>query len=71
MLSKRCPLIRTVSSEVISEFERRMGAGTIGNFPPLVTEIIKASGGMEHIRTGKPSFTPADSVVPDRLRMNR
>lgn len=48
--------------EVIKEFERRIGRGTLGNFPASGTEIIKQLG-MEHIRTGKPIiYTSADSV---------
>jgi phosphopentomutase len=48
--------------EVIEEFERRIGRGTLGNFPASGTEIIKQLG-LEHIRTGKPIvYTSADSV---------
>ncbi len=48
--------------EVIAEFERRIGRGTIGNYPASGTEIIKELG-MEHIKTGKPIvYTSADSV---------
>ena len=48
--------------EVIAEFERRIGRGTIGNYPASGTEIIKELG-MEHIQTGKPIvYTSADSV---------
>jgi phosphopentomutase len=48
--------------EVIEEFERRIGRGTLGNFPASGTEIIKQLG-VEHMRTGKPIvYTSADSV---------
>lgn len=48
--------------EVIGEFERRIGRGTLGNKPASGTEIIKELG-LEHIRTGKPIvYTSADSV---------
>ena len=48
--------------QVIQEFERRIGRGTLGNFPASGTEIIKQLG-MEHIQTGKPIvYTSADSV---------
>jgi len=50
------------SSEVIKEFESRIGRGTLGNKPASGTEIIKELG-MEHLRTGKPIvYTSADSV---------
>ncbi|RME45673.1 MAG: phosphopentomutase [Caldilineae bacterium] len=47
---------------LIAEFERRIGRGTLGNFPASGTEIIKQLG-EEHLRTGKPIvYTSADSV---------
>jgi len=48
--------------EIISEFENRIGRGTLGNYPASGTEIIKTLGG-EHVRTGRPIvYTSADSV---------
>jgi phosphopentomutase len=63
MLSKPLPTYpHGFPPGVIEEFERRIGRGTLGNFPASGTEIIKQLG-MEHIRTGKPIvYTSADSV---------
>lgn len=63
MLSKPLPTYpHGFPPEVIEEFERRIGRGTLGNFPASGTEIIKQLG-VEHIRTGKPIvYTSADSV---------
>ncbi len=48
--------------EVIEEFERRIGRGTLGNVVASGTEIIDRLGA-EHVRTGKPIvYTSADSV---------
>jgi phosphopentomutase len=48
--------------EVIDEFERHTGRGTLGNKPASGTEIIKELG-EEHMRTGKAIvYTSADSV---------
>ena len=48
--------------EVIEEFERRIGRGTLGNCAASGTEIIQQLG-EEHMRTGKPIvYTSADSV---------
>ncbi len=48
--------------EIIREFERRIGRGTLGNKVASGTEIIKQLG-EEHIRTGCPIvYTSADSV---------
>ncbi len=48
--------------EVILEFERRIGRGTIGNVVASGTAIIDSLGA-EHVRTGKPIvYTSADSV---------
>jgi phosphopentomutase len=48
--------------DVVAEFERRIGRGTIGNVVASGTEIIDRLG-PEHIRTGKPIvYTSADSV---------
>jgi phosphopentomutase len=48
--------------EVMEEFERRSGRGTLGNKAASGTEIIKELG-EEHVRTGKPIvYTSADSV---------
>ena len=49
-------------SEVMDEFERRIGRDTLGNKPASGTEIIKELG-EEHMRTGSPIvYTSADSV---------
>lgn len=49
-------------SELMREFERRIGRGTLGNRPASGTEIIRELG-EEHLRTGKPVvYTSADSV---------
>ena len=49
-------------AEVVSEFERRIGRGTLGNVVASGTEIIDRLGA-EHVRTGKPIvYTSADSV---------
>jgi phosphopentomutase len=49
-------------SDVIAEFERRIGRGTLGNVVASGTEIIQRLGA-EHVRTGKPIvYTSADSV---------
>jgi phosphopentomutase len=48
--------------ELIREFERRIGRGTLGNRPASGTEIIRELG-EEHMKTGKPIvYTSADSV---------
>ena len=48
--------------ELITEFEKRIGRGTLGNKPASGTEIIKELG-EEHVRTGKPIvYTSGDSV---------
>ncbi|HZU29133.1 MAG TPA: phosphopentomutase [Bryobacteraceae bacterium] len=48
--------------EIMDEFERRIGRGTLGNIPASGTEIIKDLG-EEHMRTGSPIvYTSADSV---------
>jgi len=48
--------------DVIAEFERRIGRGTLGNVVASGTEIIDRLGA-EHMRTGKPIvYTSADSV---------
>jgi phosphopentomutase len=49
-------------ADVISEFERRIGRGTLGNVVASGTEIIDRLGA-DHVRTGKPIvYTSADSV---------
>jgi phosphopentomutase len=49
-------------ADVIGEFERRIGRGTLGNVVASGTEIIDRLGA-EHVRTGKPIvYTSADSV---------
>ena len=49
-------------AEVIAEFERRIGRGTIGNTVASGTAIIDELGA-EHVRTGRPIvYTSADSV---------
>ncbi len=48
--------------EVMEEFERRIGRGTLGNKAASGTEIIQELG-EEHVRTGSPIvYTSADSV---------
>ena len=48
--------------ELIAEFERRIGRGTLGNVVASGTEIIDRLGA-DHLRTGKPIvYTSADSV---------
>ncbi|HYL64427.1 MAG TPA: phosphopentomutase [Candidatus Methylomirabilis sp.] len=48
--------------ELIAEFEKKIGRGTLGNKPASGTEIIKELG-EEHVRTGKPIvYTSGDSV---------
>ncbi|MSO83710.1 MAG: phosphopentomutase [Acidobacteria bacterium] len=48
--------------ELITEFERRIGRGTLGNIVASGTDIIDRLG-PEHMRTGKPIvYTSADSV---------
>ena len=62
-LSKPFPLYpRGFPADIMSEFERRIGRGTLGNYAASGTEIIKQLG-EEHMRTGKPIvYTSADSV---------
>lgn len=48
--------------ELIGQFEKLIGRGTLGNKPASGTEIIKELG-EEHVRTGKPIvYTSGDSV---------
>jgi phosphopentomutase len=48
--------------DLMQEFERRIGRGTLGNCAASGTEILKELG-EEHVRTGKPIvYTSADSV---------
>jgi len=48
--------------DLVAEFERRIGRGTIGNVVASGTEIIERLG-PEHVATGKPIvYTSADSV---------
>jgi len=62
-LAKPFPLYpRGFPPEILQEFERRIGRGTLGNCAASGTEIIKELG-EEHMRTGKPIvYTSADSV---------
>jgi phosphopentomutase len=47
---------------LIAEFEKQIGRGTLGNKPASGTEIIKELG-EKHVRTGKPIiYTSGDSV---------
>src|SRR5579863_9407324 len=49
-------------AEILSEFERRIGRGSLGNKAASGTEIIQELGA-EHMRTGSPIvYTSADSV---------
>jgi phosphopentomutase len=48
--------------DLIEEFEKRIGRGTLGNYAASGTQIIDDLG-TEHMRTGKPIvYTSADSV---------
>src|SRR6185503_1800187 len=48
--------------ELIAEFERQIGRGTLGNYAASGTKIIEDLGA-EHMKTGKPIvYTSADSV---------
>jgi phosphopentomutase len=48
--------------EIMEEFERRIGRGTLGNVVASGTRIIEDLG-VEHLRTGRPIvYTSADSV---------
>jgi phosphopentomutase len=62
-LAKPFPLYpRGFPLEIMQEFERRIGRGTLGNCAASGTEIIQKLG-VEHMRTGKPIvYTSADSV---------
>jgi phosphopentomutase len=62
-LAKPFPLYpRGFPPEIMEEFERRIGRGTLGNCAASGTEIIQKLG-EEHMRTGKPIvYTSADSV---------
>jgi phosphopentomutase len=62
-LAKPFPLyMNGFPPEIMQEFERRIGRGTLGNYAASGTEIIKELG-EEHMRTGKPIiYTSADSV---------
>ena len=62
-LDKPFPIYpRGFPPEIMQEFERRIGRGTLGNKAASGTEIIKELG-EEHMRTGRPIvYTSADSV---------
>ena len=62
-LAKPFPLYpRGFPPEIMQEFERRIGRGTLGNCAASGTEIIQQLG-EEHMRTGKPIvYTSAYSV---------
>jgi phosphopentomutase len=62
-LSKPFPLYpRGFPPDILDEFERRIGRGTLGNCAASGTEIIQRLG-EEHLRTGNPIvYTSADSV---------
>jgi phosphopentomutase len=62
-LAKPFPLYRRgFPPEIMQEFERQIGRGTLGNCAASGTEIIQELG-EEHMRTGKPIvYTSADSV---------
>jgi len=62
-LEKPFPIYpRGFPPEIMQEFERRIGRGTLGNKAASGTEIIKELG-EEHMRTGRPIvYTSADSV---------
>lgn len=49
-------------SQLMNEFEKRIGRGTLGNYPASGTVIIEELGA-EHMKTGKPIiYTSGDSV---------
>ena len=49
-------------NEMIAEFEKRIGRGTLGNYAASGTQVIEELGA-EHMKTGKPIvYTSADSV---------
>ncbi|MFQ5576837.1 MAG: phosphopentomutase, partial [Anaerolineae bacterium] len=49
-------------ADLMAGYERRIGRGTLGNYPASGTEIIKQLG-EEHLRTGNPIvYTSGDSV---------
>ncbi len=49
-------------SDLVAEFEKRIGVGVLGNKPASGTKIIEELG-TEHVATGKPIlYTSADSV---------
>jgi phosphopentomutase len=53
---------RGFPAELIAEFEKRIGRGTLGNYAASGTTIIDELG-PEHMKTGKPIvYTSADSV---------
>jgi phosphopentomutase len=53
---------RGFPADLMAEYERRIGRGTLGNYPASGTVIIEALGA-EHMRTGRPIvYTSADSV---------
>jgi phosphopentomutase len=62
-LARPFPLYpRGFPPEIMNEFERRIGRGTLGNKAASGTEIIQELGA-EHMRTGSPIvYTSADSV---------
>ena len=63
LLDKPFPLYpHGFPADLMAEFERRIGRGTLGNIPASGTEIIRRLGA-EHVATGKPIvYTSADSV---------
>jgi phosphopentomutase len=63
LLRKPFPLYpQGFPSDLMAEFERRIGRATLGNIPASGTEII-ARLGAEHMATGRPIvYTSADSV---------
>jgi phosphopentomutase len=62
-LKKPFPLYpKGFPSEIMEEFDRRIGRRSLGNIPASGTEIIEELG-EEHMRTGSPIvYTSADSV---------
>ncbi len=63
ILKKPFPLYPSgFPADLMAEFERRIGRGTLGNYAASGTEIIKDLG-VEHMATGRPIvYTSADSV---------
>lgn len=62
-LKKAFPVYKNgFPDEIMKEFEKQIGSGTLGNYPASGTEIIQQLGD-QHVKTGFPiAYTSADSV---------